>query len=348
VRVALLDYQLPDELVARYPVGRRDAARLMVVRDDRLEHRLVSDLEQLIEPGAVLVVNDTRVIPARLLGSRPSGARVELLLVRRLGDDRWQAIGRANKPLRPGARLRLGAELGAEVLAAVDAEGLLTVRLEAAAGEIDRLIEQHGHVPLPPYLGRADEPSDRQRYQTVYARVPGAVAAPTAGLHFTPELLARLEARGVERVALTLHVGPGTFRPVLGDDLDDHPMHPEPFVLGAEVADRIGAARARGSPVVAVGTTVVRALEAAADPDHPGLVRPRCAETRLLIQPGYRFRIVDALITNFHLPRSTLLALVYAFAGAERMRRAYAAAIAARYRFFSYGDAMLLTSARDG
>ncbi len=340
-----LDYPLPEELIARRPLPERSAARLLVV-DDSLRHAGIRDLPDLLPPGALLVVNDTRVLHARLFGRKPSGGRVELLLVRRLpatgGEERWLAMARSSKPLRPGVVIDCGG-ISARVVGERGADGILEVAL-AADEPIAGAIERIGHVPLPPYLAREDEPADRERYQTVFARVPGAVAAPTAGLHFDAALLERIRARGVEVASLTLHVGPGTFRPVTADDLDAHPMHAERYALPGELAAAIERARARSAPVVAVGTTVVRALESAAV--GGGLVRAGEGETRLLIQPGYRFAVVDALVTNFHLPRSTLLALVYAFGGAARVREAYLAAIAERYRFFSYGDAMFLRGGR--
>ncbi len=362
MRRQLLDYALPPELIATHPPAERDGARLLVVdREGPSKHLMIRDLDQLVPPGALLVVNDTRVIPARLLGHKAgSGGKVELLLARRLGDasvrredrerpaERWRALGRSSKPLRAGAEVTfadgvLAAEIVAPGPAGPDGGGLLEVLLWSPAGiALDAAIEKAGHIPLPPYLHRPDEAEDRERYQTIFARTPGAVAAPTAGLHLSTDLVARLSARGVQLAAVTLHVGLGTFQPVTADDLDDHPMHAEVLSVSAEAAEAVAAARARGAPVVAVGTTVVRALESAADPERPGHVRPTEGETRLLIQPGYGFRVVDQLLTNFHLPQSTLLALVCAFAGRERVLAAYESAVAERYRFFSYGDAMLL------
>jgi S-adenosylmethionine:tRNA ribosyltransferase-isomerase len=366
VRRELLDYALPPELIAAHPAGERDGARLLVLDAGApASHAAVRDLDGLVAPGTLVVVNDTRVIPARLLGHKVgSGGRVELLLVRRLGAatvmdagrelvaERWSALGRASKALRPGMRVVIdeGAAphpmrgtLCAEIAGRAGADGALEILLFSPAGlALDAAVEASGHMPLPPYLHRVDEAADRERYQTVFARVPGAVAAPTAGLHLSTALLDRLRARGVEIATVTLHVGLGTFQPVTADDLDDHAMHAEVFVVPAETALAIGRARERGSPVLAVGTTVVRALESAADPAHPGHARAAEGETRLLIQPGYRFGVVDQLLTNFHLPQSTLLALVAAFAGRERVLAAYRAAIEARYRFYSYGDAMLV------
>ena len=365
MRRELFDYHLPPELVAGEPAPERDGARLLVLRDGALDHAAVRDLPDRVAPGTLVVVNDTRVIPARLLGRKAdTGGRVEVLLVRRLGDatvedgdralaaERWSALGRASKPLRPGARIvvdaggdqqQAGAPLCIEIGPATRDGATLEVLLFSPAGEaLDRAIDRLGHVPLPPYMHRPDAARDRERYQTVFARVRGAVAAPTAGLHLSPALLDRLRARGAEIAEVTLHVGLGTFQPVTVEDLDDHPMHSEVFSVPRETALAIDRARARGAPVLAVGTTTVRALESAADVDRDGHVRVADGETRLLIQPGHRFRVVDQLLTNFHLPQSTLLALVSAFAGRERVLAAYRAAIEARYRFYSYGDAMLI------
>lgn len=344
MRVDELDYLLPPHLIGRRPHPQRDGSRLLVVHPDRHEHLRFSSIVDRLPPGAVLVVNDTRVIPARLLGTKPTGGKAELLLVRRVpGEaDVWRAMGRASKALRPGQMLQFEASLRAEVLQGPDAEGLLTVRLSCEQGEkVDTLIENNGHVPLPPYLERPADADDRERYQTVYAVHPGAVAAPTAGLHFTRDLLDSVRKRGCEVLAVTLHVGPGTFRPVHSDDLADHPMHAEEIDIRPETAVRINDARREGRAIVAVGTTVVRALESAAT-EGEGL-SGRTGQTDLLIQPGYQFKVVDALITNFHLPRSTLLALVFALGGTERVRRAYEAAVERAYRFYSYGDAMYLT-----
>ncbi len=362
MRCDLLDYELPEDRIARRPTDARDAARLLVVApggalDGATEegheaaHRHVFDLADLLPAGALVVVNDTRVVPARLLGNKVgTGGSVELLLVRPrptegapAGSATFFAMGRASKPLRPGAEVTFGdGALTARIEGRDDASGLLAVTLRAADGDVQAAIERIGHMPLPPYMRRADDETDRERYQTVFARVPGAIAAPTAGLHLSQVLLDRLTDRGIETAAVTLHVGLGTFQPVAVDDLDDHAMHAEAFVVPASARDAIARARARGAPVVAIGTTVVRTLESAADPERPGHVLATAGETRLLIQPGYTFRVVDRLLTNFHLPRSTLLALVFAFAGMERVKRAYALAIASGYRFYSYGDAMLL------
>jgi S-adenosylmethionine:tRNA ribosyltransferase-isomerase len=339
VRTADLHYDLPGELIAAEPPPERDGGRLLV--QDRatgaLTHRSILDLPALLAPGALLVVNDTRVIPARLIGHKPSGGRAEVFLLRPLDSDarRWRALGRASKPIRPGTTVAIADGFDARIDARSDG-GALEVTL--LAEDPWASIERHGQVPLPPYIARAPRPEDRARYQTVFAARPGAVAAPTAGLHLSDALLAALAARGVERAAVTLHVGAGTFAPVTVDDLDVHPMHSETYAIPDDTAAAVLRARREGRPVVAVGTTVVRTLETWGA--APGT--PLRGETALLIQPGYAFRVVDQLLTNFHLPRSTLLALVMAFAGVEPVRRAYTAAVAERYRFFSYGDAMLL------
>jgi S-adenosylmethionine:tRNA ribosyltransferase-isomerase len=353
---ALLDYELPPELIATRPADERDGARLLVLGAGFPAHAAVRDLAELIPNGALVVVNDTLVIRARLYGSKvPSGGKVELLLVRRLdagaggqSEAVWQALGRASKPLRPGTQIAFEANaLLAEVLACGEG-GLHEVRLSAPSGvAVDAAVDAIGRVPLPPYLRREDDAADRERYQTVFAREPGAVAAPTAGLHLSEALLDRMRARDIVIATVTLHVGLGTFQPVVAEDLDDHPMHAEVFSVPANTVRLVAAARDRSAPVVAVGTTVVRALETAADPERTGHVRAQQGETRLLIQPGYQFRVVDSLLTNFHLPQSTLLALVAAFAGKERVLAAYALAIRERYRFYSYGDAMLIR-AREG
>jgi len=367
MRVDALHYDLPPELVAQHPAEERELARLLVLArgDGDVDHRRVGELSDLVPEGALVVVNDTRVVPARLLGrKRETGGRVEILLVRRVGlraietapgevreVEIWRALGKASKPLRFGADVDVGAR-GAEqgpailvvrLLGRSDEDGLLEAAVWTSGGEgVDVAVRACGHVPLPPYIRRDDEAFDAERYQTVYARHEGAVAAPTAGLHVTNAMLGRFAVRGVELASVTLHVGLGTFQPVTVDDLDQHPMHAEHFTVSRSTADAIARARARGAPVVAIGTTTVRALESAADPEQPGHVAPVSRETRLLVQPGYAFRVVDGLLTNFHLPRSTLLALVCAFGGRERVLAAYRTAIEERYRFYSYGDAMFL------
>lgn len=346
MRLDELDYALPEERIAQHPAARREDARLMVVdpATGAHQHTTIAALPDLVPAGAVLVVNDTRVRKARLRGTKPTGGAAELLVVGREADGTYRAIGRASKPLREGTRIRIGDDAAAPALVALvrgrDAEGLLRVELDAGGGDVEAAIDAHGEVPLPPYVRRRPEGADAERYQTVFAREPGAVAAPTAGLHLTDDLLARLRARGVDVRSVTLHVGLGTFAPVIVDDLDLHPMHAERYTVPPETAAAVDAARAEARPVVAVGTTVVRTLESACD--GTGRLAAGPGETRLLLQPGARFRVVDALLTNFHVPRSTLLALVMAFAGRDRILTAYSEAIRLGYRFFSYGDAMLL------
>ncbi len=331
-----LRFELPPELIASAPLAERDASRLLVLRRDAatVADDVIRSLPALLPEGALLVVNDTRVIPARLRGVKASGGRVEFLLVRAKDDEgrRWEALGRSSKPMRDGTVIAIGEGLSVRV---VGRDGMM-FDVELLADDPRAAVERHGEMPLPPYMHRPAEESDRERYQTVYADRPGAVAAPTAGLHLTDALFEAMKLRGIERVAVTLHVGPGTFAPVMVDDLDEHPMHAEWYDVSEATAAVVQAAKRDGRPVVAVGTTVVRTLESWA------LDGPRTGETRLLIQPGYRFRVADALLTNFHLPRSTLLALAMAFGGSELVRRAYERAVAERYRFFSYGDAMLI------
>jgi len=370
MRVDAFHYELPPELIAQRPAEDRELARLMLLPTDggTPEHRRVAELPELLPAGALVVVIDTRVIPARLLGrKRETGGRVEVLLVRRTGirelevapgDVRatqvWRALGKASKPLKFGADVEVMARghageesapaaLIVRLLGRAEDDGLLEVALWSPSGEpVETAIAACGHVPLPPYIKREDEADDAARYQTVYARHDGAVAAPTAGLHLTNAILGRLAVRGCDVASVTLHVGLGTFQPVTVADLDQHPMHSEHYVVSQSTADAVARARGRGAPVIAIGTTTVRALESAADPERPGYVVASTAETRLLVQPGYDWRVVDGLLTNFHLPRSTLLALVGAFGGTERILDAYRLAVAEHYRFFSYGDAMLL------
>jgi S-adenosylmethionine:tRNA ribosyltransferase-isomerase len=356
MRVERFAFDLPPELIAQEPAAERELARLLVVEDDGLVHAQIRDLAEHIPNGSLIVVNDTKVIRARILGLKEgSGGKAEIFLVRKdpapdadARRERWRAMARASKPLRPGARI-LSGPLVAEVEGKAD-DGLFLVRLSSRddAITVEEALETGARVPLPPYIKREVRPEDEQRYQTVFARAPGAVAAPTAGLHLTQPLLRKLEGHGCEIASCTLHVGLGTFQPVSVEDLDDHVMHAEYFEVPRTLSAAIARARERNAPVVAVGTTVVRALESAADPDRDGHVRPCAEETRILIQPGHRFRVVDRLLTNFHLPKSTLLALVSAFAGTERVLGAYKLAVKERYRFFSYGDAMLLSRPQTG
>ncbi len=337
------DYHLPDGRIAQYPADRRDDARTLIVpREGHPPFRGIrfGRIGELFEAGDLLVLNETRVLPARLIGRKPSGAAGEVLLLRPTGSapDVWEALVRPGSKLKPGRTLVVADDLSIDIEASLPSGGR-TVRLRSSIGTTEA-IEKHGRVPLPPYVTREPEPLDRDRYQTVYAQVPGSVAAPTAGLHFTPGLLGALEARGVTLTRLTLHVGVGTFRPVEVEDPSRHVMHEEWFEVSPATARAVDATRSSGGKVWAVGTTVARALEAAAVPS--GRVEPAAGMTDLFIRPPYEFRAVDALITNFHLPRSTLLMLVAAFAGTETVLSAYDWAVRDGYRFYSYGDAMVL------
>lgn len=366
MRLDELDYSLPRELIAQRPLERRDASRLLMLdkASGLYEDQRFVEFPKLLRGNELVVVNNVRVIPARLFGhrlgvhsQRPSNAtrrehlsgRVEILLTRQVQPDVWEALVHPGRKVRSGERVLFGeGELEAEVLSRGEF-GVRTLKLNSHdTRSVDEHIERLGHVPLPPYIDRADEPGDRERYQTVFARTPGAVAAPTAGLHFTPEILESLRQRGLEICELTLQVGLGTFQPIHTETLEAHAMHAESYEIPEETARLINTARAAGRPILAVGTTVVRALEAAAlrggeSASHsPTVVQPGKAEASLFIFPGFRFRVVDALLTNFHLPRSTLLALVCAFAGREHVLAAYAHAVASEYRFYSYGDCMLI------
>jgi len=339
MRVDLFDFDLPQQLVAERPAVPRDAARLLVV-DASLGDRRVRDLPDLLRPGDLLVFNDTRVIPAGLFGKRGDTA-IEVTLHKNVAADRWRALARPARKLRPGDRIVFAADLAADVVEKGEG-GEIELAFDCAGAELMAALQRRGRMPLPPYIkrpGGADE-RDRADYQTVYAAKDGAVAAPTAGLHFTPALLAALDARGVGRATVTLHVGAGTFLPVKVDDTRNHRMHAEIGIVDAAAADAINAARAAGGRIVAVGTTSLRLLETAADESRR--IRPFSGDTELFITPGYRFKAIDLLLTNFHLPRSTLFMLVCAFAGIERMKAAYEHAKAAGYRFYSYGDASLL------
>jgi len=340
MRTSDFDFELPPELIAQQPLARRDDSRLMVLIRARetIEHRYFRDLPELIPGGDVLVLNRTRVLRARLLGLRRSGAPAEILILKPLGEDTYEAMVSPGGKLKPGRVVKIAPELSVEILD-VTQRRTRVVRL-IGNGPIDELIERHGHVPLPPYIARADAPDDAERYQTVYAHESGSVAAPTAGLHFTPLLLETLVRRGVRRAEIILHVGAGTFKPVEVDDPAEHVMHEERYVIPHEAAATIEAARRAGGAVWAVGTTTVRTLESAVDAN--GEIGAGSGETRIFIRPPYQFRAVDHLITNFHLPRSTLIMLVAAFAGYDLTMRAYHEAIANRYRFYSYGDAMVV------
>jgi S-adenosylmethionine:tRNA ribosyltransferase-isomerase len=362
------DYELPTDLIAHHPAPERDASRLLVLRralapGADLEHRHFRDIAQLLDPGDVLVLNETRVIPARLLGRRAGGGAAEIVLLHphaahaAVAADapaaaagtshtsgitwpaEWTALVRPGAKLRPGRTVPIGDELDVEILDVLE-DGTRRVRLHSPL-PIRAAVERYGRVPLPPYIERPAEPADAERYQTVYARAEGSVAAPTAGLHFTPDLLAAVRRRGVEVATLVLHVGVGTFRPVEVEDPAEHVMHAEWYEVTEEQAQRMNSARAAGGRLWAVGTTVVRTLETVAT-GSPPVIRAGAGWTRLFIRPGYDFAVVDRLVTNFHLPRSTLLMLVSAFAGHERAMRAYREAVAQRYRFYSYGDAMAI------
>lgn len=334
-------YELPTELIAQAPLARRSDARLLVVRRPRdgqpaaLEDRTVRDLPQLLSAGDRLVFNDTRVIPARLHGRKASGGRVEILLERLLDERQCLAMVRASKTPKTGSELIVDEDFSLEVLGRQDE----FFHLRSRQGELMAQLERLGHVPLPPYIQRQDEAADRDRYQTVFARRPGAVAAPTAGLHFDDELLAALAAAGIDRSTVTLHVGAGTFQPVRVTQIQDHRMHAEWLSVEPATVEEIRTTRTAGGRVVSVGTTCVRSLETAA---ADGPLAPFQGDSRLFITPGYTFRVVDALLTNFHLPESTLLMLVAALAGYDLTFKAYRHAVRERYRFFSYGDAMLI------
>ncbi|HRE22350.1 MAG TPA: tRNA preQ1(34) S-adenosylmethionine ribosyltransferase-isomerase QueA [Rhabdaerophilum sp.] len=350
------DFHLPEDRIALHPEHPRDAAKLLVVRGNHREDRVFRDLPDLLTPGDLLVFNDTKVIPARLVGERNrdgNRVRIEALLVKRRDDCTWDAFAKPGKRLKIGDRIVFGSvnpvclvgHLAAEVMAKGE-EGIVTLRFDRTGAYLDEAIGLIGGMPLPPYIrearrhaGDTDESHDAEDYQTMFAKREGAVAAPTASLHFTLEVLERLAARGIGHTFVTLHVGAGTFLPVKAENLDEHRMHAEWGEVPIEAAEAIRKAKARGGRVVAVGTTACRLIETAA---VSGLIGPFLGETDIFIRPGYRFRATDALITNFHLPKSTLLMLVSAFAGMESMRAAYAHAIAGCYRFYSYGDASLL------
>jgi S-adenosylmethionine:tRNA ribosyltransferase-isomerase len=330
-----LDYALPEDLVAQHPAVERTQSRLLHMdAAGALLDRRFEDLPDLIDPSDVVVLNDTRVIKARLFGRRPTGGKVEVFVERIVAEHEALALGRAGHPLKAGHRLILGEGAQAEV---IDRAGdLIRVRFADPVAEV---LERYGCVPLPPYIRHPPADEDAERYQTVFAEKPGAVAAPTAGLHFDRRLLATIAARGATIVRITLHVGAGTFQPIRTENVDAHRMHAERYAVPASTVEAIAAAHARGGRVLAVGTTVLRALESAA---RDGVLRPQAGETDLYVTPGFDFQVVDRLLTNFHLPRSSLLVLVAAFGGLAEIHHAYAHAIAVRYRFFSYGDAMLL------
>ena len=336
--VADFDYDLPPDRIATSPLPDRSASRLLVMNraTGALSDRTVGDLPELLTPGDLLVLNDTRVIPARIFARKPTGGKVEVLVERLLPRSRMLVQLRASRPPAPGSELTFPDSLRVKV---ENREGRFWVLGLPGKMDARRFLERHGQVPLPPYIGRAAEPRDRERYQTVYAHKPGAVAAPTAGLHFDQALLRRLGEKEIGQAFVTLHVGSGSFQPIRAEDIREHRMHPERFSVGMEACTRVEQVRRHGRRVVAVGTTSARALESSAG---SGPVRPFEGETRLYLYPGCRFAVVDALMTNFHLPRSSLLVMVCAFAGRDATLRAYRYAIENRYRFYSYGDAMLI------
>lgn len=339
-------FDLPDELIARYPMSERTASRLLVLDGQRgsVEHRQFTDVLDLLNPGDLLVFNDTKVLAARLWGKKSSGGRIEILVERVLDDRRVLAHVRASKSPKAGAVLHLTADQEAdEVLAKVEVLGRHDALFELQfieGGDAFEVMNRLGHMPLPPYIDRRDELADRERYQTVYGTREGAVAAPTAGLHFTTEFIQQCRDKGVDTTFVTLHVGAGTFSPVRVDDITEHKMHAEYIEVSAEVCDNVKRTREQGGRVVAVGTTSVRSLESAS---HSGELIPFSGDSEIFIYPGYAFKSVDAMITNFHLPESTLIMLVSAFAGQDNVLQAYHQAVAERYRFFSYGDAMFVT-----
>ena len=341
--LAELEYVLPPAAIAQTPAEPRESARLLrVVRSGgALADHVVRDLPDLLRPGDCVVVNDSRVIPARVFAEDTGGRRIELLFVEPLAPDRWRALVRPGRRTRPGVELRAGGEGGAHLrVSAVEEDGVRVI--ERLDGTIDELLRTQGLPPLPPYIDRHAKPGpeDSERYQTVFARTPGSVAAPTAGLHFSDDLLARLRLRGVEVRHVTLHVGPGTFRPIKTSRVEEHVVAAERAVVPETTADAVNAAHREGRRVIAVGTTATRTLESAASPE--GSLQAFEGRAGLTIHPGHRFRVIDALLTNFHLPRSSLLSLVCAFAGRELVLRAYAHAVATGYRFYSYGDATLI------
>jgi S-adenosylmethionine:tRNA ribosyltransferase-isomerase len=332
------DFDLPEERIAQVPLLERSASRLLQLDGDRITDRRFADILDQLQPGDVLVMNNTRVLKARFFGQKESGGQVEVLVERVLDNRTVLAQVRASKSPKPGTRIRLADAF--DVTAGERAGEFFTLHFPEQGGDVFELIEAHGRLPLPPYIAHDADEFDEQRYQTVYSKEPGAVAAPTAGLHFDQPLLDKLAAKGVNIAYVTLHVGAGTFQPVRVENLAEHNMHSEWYTIAQETVDAVRAARAAGRDVVAVGTTSLRALESAS---QSGQLVAGSGDTRLFITPGYRFKTVTRLITNFHLPKSTLMMLVSAFAGYDEIRKAYAHAIASEYRFFSYGDAMLLT-----
>lgn len=347
MRIELFDYQLPPELIAQHPVSPRDSSRLLVLHrnSQQIEHRTFRQLPDYLRAGDLLVLNDTRVIPARLLGRKvASGGVVELLLMRAMGDDCWEALAKPGRRLQPGAEICFGDDELRALILEVTADGGRIVRLlagsNAAGRSIDELLHLLGELPLPPYITDGPAPAEREVYQTIYSREEGSCAAPTAGLHFTENIFAKLAEMGVGYTFVTLHVGLGTFRPVQAEEVEDHQIHEEFYQVSSEAAARINAVRAQGGRIITVGTTSTRTLESAADEN--GIIHAGCKNTRLYITPGYRFKAVDAMLTNFHMPRSTLMLLISAFASRDFVMQAYQKALEEKYRFLSFGDAMLI------
>ncbi len=342
MRVDEFDYTLPKELIAKFPAEPRDSSKLLVLnrKSGQIEHRVFRQIKEYLREGDLLVLNDTKVIPARLYGELPTGGKVELLLIRQVEPSVWEVMAKPARKLKPGKEVIFSDLLRGEVVEYLG-EGRRLVKFSYPEGKsFMEILSQIGRVPLPPYVEREERPEDRERYQTVFARREGSVAAPTAGLHFTPELLKELEEKGVIIKTVTLHVGPGTFKPVKVGRVEDHKMDYETYTVPPETAEEVNRAKEEGRRVIAVGTTVVRTLESAATDE--GFVKSGEGITDLFIYPGYKFKVIDALITNFHLPRSTLLMLVCAFAGKEKVLNAYREAVEKGYRFYSFGDAMFI------
>lgn len=344
MRVADFSFELPESLIAHYPQAQRSGCRLLSLTGENgaLEHGVFTDLLDKLNPGDLLVFNNTRVIPARIFGRKASGGKIEVLIERMLDDKRVLAHVRSSKAPKPGSELLLGEEENVQATMTARHGALFEIEFHDSRAVLD-ILNDIGHMPLPPYIDRPDEELDRELYQTVYSQRPGAVAAPTAGLHFDEPLLAALREKGVETVFVTLHVGAGTFQPVRVESIEDHIMHAEYAEVPQDVVDAVLACKARGNRVVAVGTTSVRSLESAAQAAENALIAPFFGDTSIFIYPGYHYQVIDALVTNFHLPESTLIMLVSAFAGYKNTLHAYQQAVAQEYRFFSYGDAMFIT-----
>lgn len=344
MRVADFSFELPESLIAHYPLPGRSSCRLLSLDgpSGALTHGTFTDLLEKLNPGDLLVFNNTRVIPARMFGRKASGGKIEVLVERMLDDKRVLAHVRASKAPKPGAELLLGEDESVKATMTARHDALFEIEFNDARAVLE-ILNDIGHMPLPPYIDRPDEESDRELYQTVYSAKPGAVAAPTAGLHFDEPLLEKLRQKGVEMAFVTLHVGAGTFQPVRVDSIEDHIMHSEYAEVPQDVVDAVLACKARGNRVIAVGTTSVRSLESAAQAAKNDLIEPFFDDTQIFIYPGYQYKIIDALVTNFHLPESTLIMLVSAFAGYRHTMNAYQQAVNAQYRFFSYGDAMFIT-----